>query len=153
MDSSNPSILRAQANLEQAEYQLKNTQYVSPIAGEVADLNFSMGDLVGPGKVLFAIIPNNQYRIDANFKETQLPYIKIGNHVKVTLLMYPGVVFDGVVSSIGKGSLSSFALLPAQNATGNFVQVAERYRVMINLIHPDPRYPLRLGASCKVRIE
>lgn len=151
-NNANPAIQAAEADVKKAQYELENTTYKSPMNGEIANMSFSIGDIVSAGRILFVIVPNSHYQVVANFKETQLTHIKLGSPASIEISMYPGVTFKGVVTSISKGSTESFSLLPPQNSTGNWVNIAKRYAVTIDFVKLDPRYALRLGASCSVRV-
>ncbi|MDP8050924.1 EmrA/EmrK family multidrug efflux transporter periplasmic adaptor subunit [Pasteurella atlantica] len=150
-----PTIQNAIASVKQAWLKLKRTQILSPVEGYVAKRNVQLGASVGTNSPLMAIIPPYQFWIDANFKETQLKNIRIGQPVKVTVDMYgDDIEFDGKVTGIALGTGSAFSLLPAQNATGNWIKITQRVPVRIEL---DPqqleKYPLRMGLSASVKIE
>ncbi|MGB0056622.1 MAG: HlyD family efflux transporter periplasmic adaptor subunit, partial [Methyloceanibacter sp.] len=108
---------------------------------------------VQAGAPLFAIIEANRWWVDANFKETDLARIKVGQPATVRLDMYPGVNFDGIVESISSGSGASFSVLPPENASGNWVKVTQRFPVRISVANPPADKPLRVGASATVMID
>jgi membrane fusion protein (multidrug efflux system) len=101
---------------------------------------------------LFALISNSEFWVDANFKETELEHIHPGQLANIYVDMYPGHTFSGVVESISGGTGSAFSLLPPQNATGNWVKVAQRVPVRIRVLNPEQDFPLRIGTSASVRI-
>jgi len=121
---------RAQALLAQAELNLNYTKIVAPVSGQVTQRSVDIGQYVLPGQLLFTIVPLNEVYITANFKETQLAHVARGQHVQFTVDTYSGE-FEGVVDSIAGATGSRQALLPPQNATGNFVKVVQRIPVKI----------------------
>ena len=127
----------------------------APASGQVARRVVQVGQRVKPGDPLMAIIPLNKVWVDANFKETQLDDVRIGQPVKLVSDFYGGgVVFHGHVLGLAPGTGSAFALLPPQNATGNWVKIVQRLPVRVGL---DPRelaaHPLRIGLSMTVTID
>lgn len=147
----NESIRQAAAALAQAQWDLKNTTIPAPVSGEATNLQVRAGDVVEKNQVLFAIVDHSDFWIDANFKETQLEHIRPGLDAEIRIDMYPGKVFHGKVVSISTGSGTAFSLLPAQNATGNWVKIAQRVPVKIKVLDVDPQFPLRIGTSGSVR--
>jgi membrane fusion protein (multidrug efflux system) len=121
---------RAKALLAQAELNLNYTKIVAPVSGQVTQRSVDIGQYVSPGQLLFTVVPLNQVYITANFKETQLAHVAPGQRVQFTVDTYSGE-FEGVVDSIAGATGSRQALLPAQNATGNFVKVVQRIPVKI----------------------
>ncbi|HLY95913.1 MAG TPA: HlyD family secretion protein, partial [Sideroxyarcus sp.] len=97
-------------------------------------------------------IADNSFHIDANFKETELPGIRPGQDVDLQIDMYPGHPFKGMVESISGGTGTAFSLLPPQNATGNWVKIAQRVPVRIKLAQTDAEHPLRIGATATVSV-
>jgi len=148
----NESIRQATAALEQAQWELHNCEVRSPVAGDIVSLNVRAGDVVAKNQTLFGIIDTSEFWIDANFKETQLEKIVTGLDAEIRIDMYPNKVFHGKVDSISGGSGSAFALLPTQNATGNWVKVAQRVPVRIRVTDGDAKFPLRIGTSGSVRV-
>jgi membrane fusion protein, multidrug efflux system len=102
---------------------------------------------------IFALISDESFWADTNFKETEMEKIRPGQAAKIEVDMYPGHVFNGVVESISGGAGAAFSLLPPQNATGNWVKVTQRVPVRIQILNPDPRYPLRIGTSALVTVK
>lgn len=148
----NESVREALAALEQAQLDLRNCEIKAPVAGYVTNLTVRAGDLISRNQSLFALIDASEFWLDANFKETQLAHISPGHEVDIRIDMYPDKVFRGVVDSISGGSGTAFSLLPAQNATGNWVKIAQRVPVKIKVLDPDPKFPLRIGTSGSVRV-
>jgi membrane fusion protein (multidrug efflux system) len=150
---NNESIRQATAALEQAQWDLRNCDVLAPVAGDVTNLQVRAGDVVTKNQTLFAVIDTSEFWIDANFKETQLEQIKPGLEAEIRVDMYPGKVFHGTVDSISGGAGTAFSLLPTQNATGNWVKIAQRVPVKIKVLDADPKYPLRIGTSGSVRVK
>jgi membrane fusion protein (multidrug efflux system) len=139
---------------EKAARDLSFTKIAAPIDGLVANTNVQLGDLVSAGKRLMSIVPLDQVYVDANFKETQVGPLKIGDKAAITVDALPGQVFEGTVSGIAGGTGSVFSLLPADNATGNFTKIVQRVPVRIALA-PEAvaRHTLRPGMSVVVSID
>lgn len=149
-----PEIQKAISSVKQAWLNLQRTKITSPIDGYVARRSTQVGQKVAVGSALMAVIANDQMWVDANFKETQLKNMRIGQPVKLSFDLYGhDVKFDGKIEGIEMGTGSAFSLLPAQNATGNWIKVVQRVPVRISL---DPqqitRYPLRIGLSTLVEV-
>jgi membrane fusion protein (multidrug efflux system) len=143
---------QAKVALDSAKSNLDYTKYVSPVDGYVTDMpSLAPGEFVAAGQQLFGLVDTRNWWIDANFKETQIARIHPGQKVKVTLDMYDHD-FTGVVQSISYASGNTFSLLPAQNATGNWVKVTQRFTVRIK-VTSDLKYPLRVGSSAKVSVD
>ncbi len=138
--------------LETAKTNKSYTIVTSSVNGYVTNLNLADGQLVQPGQNLFGIIDDSSWWIDANFKETQLARLRVGQKVKITLDMYKEHEFTGTIEGISRGSGNTFSIIPAQNATGNWVKITQRFPVTIK-IEDDPKYPLRVGASAEVTVD
>ena len=137
-----------------ARRDLSFTRIVAPIDGLVANINAQVGDLVSAGKRLMSVVPLAQVYVDANFKETQIGPVKIGDRASITVDALPGRVFHGTVSGIAGGTGSVFSLLPPDNATGNFTKIVQRVPVRIALAPEDAaRQELRPGMSVVVSID
>ena len=151
----NAQVRAAQAALEQAELALSHTTITAPADGWIANLSLRPGDIVEPGASLFALVEDGEWWVDANFRETDLTRIRPGQPATLDLDMYPGVTLTGTVESIGAGSGAVFSLLPAQNATGNWVKVTQRFpvRIVIAEAPEDPAFRLRVGASVTARVD
>jgi membrane fusion protein (multidrug efflux system) len=148
----NAAVQAAAAALRQAQLDLDRTRVVSPTNGVVANLSLQPGNTVQPGVPLFVIISDQEFWVDANFKETELIDIRPGQKATVTSDVYPDRPFHGVVQSVSGGSGTAFSLLPAQNATGNWVKVTQRVPVRIRIEDPDPQHPLRIGTTASVKV-
>ncbi len=146
------AIERQQAALEQAQLNLSYTNIRATDAGSVANKTVEVGNYVQPGQVLFSVVPDDLY-ITANFKETQLSGVRPGQRVTVGVDAFPGLHLKGRVDSIQRGTGSQFALLPPENATGNFVKVVQR--VPVKITFDDPGEALRWispGMSVEAKI-
>jgi membrane fusion protein (multidrug efflux system) len=141
----------AKLAIENSQNDIGYTKIHAPVDGYIADLNLQTGELVGQGQKLFGLVDTNKWWIDANFKETQLERMKPGQPVDIVLDIYDHH-FKGVVQSISFASGSTFSLLPAENATGNWVKVTQRFTVMIK-VEDEKEFPLRVGASCEVTVD
>ncbi|WP_116134060.1 HlyD family secretion protein [Tropicimonas sp. IMCC34043] len=151
----NSEVRAAQATLDQARLALSHTTITAPSTGWIANLSLRPGDIVEPGQSLFALVEDGTWWVDANFRETDLPRIRPGQPARLAIDMYPGLELSGTVDSIGAGSGAVFALLPAQNATGNWVKVTQRFPVRITVTEPpsDPAQRLRVGASVTATVD
>jgi len=145
-------VLKARADVAQAKLNLSYTHVIAEQDGEITNLSLTPGTLVAVGQPLFALIATNSFHIDANFKETQLSGIRPGQPVDIDIDMYPDHHFHGTVESLSGGTGTAFSLLPPQNATGNWVKIAQRVPVRIKLDALDPSYPLRIGATATVTV-
>ncbi|MEM8604007.1 MAG: efflux RND transporter periplasmic adaptor subunit, partial [Cyanobacteria bacterium P01_H01_bin.121] len=123
-------INQAQAQVQAAQLQLSHTQISAPAAGRVAQKNVEVGEQVQTGQALLAIVGTDPWII-ANFKETQVARMQPGQPVTITIDALPGQRFDGTVTSLAPGTGSEFALLPADNATGNFTKVTQRVPIKV----------------------
>jgi len=138
------------AQLRTARDQLSYTKIYAPISGYIGQKSVDLGQQVAPGAPLLTIVPLNAVYITANFKETQMGNIHVGDQADITVDAYPGVRFSGKVGTISPASQNTFALVPAQNATGNFVKVTQRIPVRIyvdSASKPLAQVPLRPGMS------
>ena len=154
-EDTDPAVRAAVARVQQAQLDVKNTVIRAPIDGVVTQRKVQIGQRVAQGTPIMTIVPVGQLYIDANFKERQLRRVRIGMPAEVTADIYGGdVVYHGKVVGIAGGTGSSMALIPAQNATGNWIKVVQRLPVRIAL---DPKelaaHPLRVGLSTEVEID
>ena len=150
-----PEVLAAQAKVAQAKLDLARTVIRAPIDGVITRRNVQIGQRVAPGTTLMLIVPVGQLYVDANFKEGQLDRVRVGQPVTLTSDLYGGdVEYHGKVVGLSGGTGSSFALIPAQNATGNWIKVVQRLPVRVAL---DPKelqaHPLRVGLSMDAEID
>ncbi|ARB92241.1 efflux RND transporter periplasmic adaptor subunit [Legionella longbeachae] len=150
---THPLVETAKANLKKAYLDLQRTTIKAPITGYVAKRSVQPGQQVSMNSVMLAIIPLNDTWIDANYKESDLNDIRIGQPVTIYADAYPGITYHGKVVGLNAGTGSAFALLPPQNATGNWIKIVQRLPVRINL-DPDElkKNPLQLGLSMRVTI-
>jgi len=150
---SHPLVERAKANLKKAYVNLQRTTILSPATGIVAKRTVQVGDQVNPTTPLLVIIPLYNVWVEANYKESQLSRIRIGQPVILSADAYPGVVYHGKVVGWTPGTGNVFALIPPQNATGNWIKIVQRLPIRISL---DPKelndHPLPLGLSMRVTI-
>lgn len=153
--SSTPDVLVAQAKLDQALLDLQRTEIKAPLDGIVARRSIQIGQRVAPGTSLMKIVPIADLYVDANFKESQLKNVKVGQKATLTSDLYgKDVEYHGTVIGFSGGTGSAFALIPAQNATGNWIKVVQRLPVRIKL---DPKelaeHPLRVGLSMNAEVD
>ncbi|MBP1474877.1 efflux RND transporter periplasmic adaptor subunit [Frateuria sp. MAH-13] len=153
--ASHPDVQTAAARLRAAYLDAMRTTIVAPVDGYVAKRSVQLGQRVAPGTPLMAVVPLNGVWIDANFKETQLTDMRIGQPVEIHADVYGGdVTYKGMVQSLGVGTGSAFSLLPAQNATGNWIKIVQR--VPVRVVFADPgqldKHPLRIGLSTDVTV-
>lgn len=146
------SIELAKANLDKALLNLQYTKVIAPASGWVTQVTTHPGSIVEANQPLFAMICDQGFWIDANFKETDISKIQAGQTAAITIDMYKGHRFKGTVLSISGGSGTVFSLLPPQNATGNWVKVTQRVPVRIRIETPNKHYPLRIGTSATVSV-
>ncbi|MGE8186524.1 efflux RND transporter periplasmic adaptor subunit [Pseudomonas sp. NPDC086278] len=152
--SSHPDVMSAAAQLRQAYLNNSRSTLIAPVTGYVAKRSVQLGQRVQPGTALMAVIPLDQLWIDANFKETQLRDMRIGQPVDIETDLYGSdVKFSGTIDSLGAGTGSAFALLPAQNATGNWIKIVQRVPVRIHINAEElAKHPLRVGLSTQVDV-
>ncbi len=151
-----PAIKEAQAKLAQARLNLGYTRIRAQVEGYITKRQVEVGNWVQPGQPLMMLVPLKTSKLwfQANYKETQLTHVYIGQPATVTVDTYPGVEFKGRVDSIMAGTGAAFSLLPPENATGNWVKVVQRIPVKIVVQRPYPAdKPLRLGMSAEVTID
>ena len=152
---NNPDVLAAIAQLRAAAIALGHMRIVAPVDGIVAQRTVQVGQRVSAGAPLLAVVPLSNVWIDANFKEGQLARMRIGQPVRITADIYGrGVVYRGQIVGLGAGSGSAFALLPPQNASGNWIKIVQRVPVRIALDAADlKKHPLRIGLSTTARVD
>ncbi|WP_413975042.1 biotin/lipoyl-binding protein [Stenotrophomonas acidaminiphila] len=152
--ATQPDVKAAAAQLRQAWLNNARAGIVAPVAGYVARRSVQVGQRVQPGTALMAVVPAEQMWVDANFKETQLRHMRLGQEVELRSDLYGGdVKYKGRITSLGLGTGSAFSLLPAQNASGNWIKIVQRVPVRIAI---DARqlaeHPLRIGLSMKAEV-
>ncbi|ENW19173.1 HlyD family efflux transporter periplasmic adaptor subunit [Acinetobacter haemolyticus] len=154
-EASTPDVLVAKAHVDQAQLDLERTVIRAPVDGVIARRNIQIGQRVAPGTVMMSVVPVAALYVDANYKESQLAKVKAGQKVTLKSDLYgDDVVYHGVVQGFSGGTGAAFALIPAQNATGNWIKVVQRLPVRISL---DPKelaeHPLRVGLSMEADID
>lgn len=153
--SDNPAVLSAIADYRRAAIRRSHMHVTAPVDGVLAQRTVQIGQQIAAGTPLMTVVPLRRVWIDANFRETQLKDLRIGQAATITSDTYGGkVVFHGKVIGLAAGSGNAFALLPPQNASGNWIKIVQRVPVRIAL---DPReldrYPLRIGLSVNVEVD
>ena len=153
--SQHPDVLAAASALKAAYVALKRTIIRAPVAGTITKRSVQVGQRIAPGVALMSVVPLDAIWVNANFKESQLQHIRIGQPVNLTADIYGGsIVYHGRIVGLGAGTGSAFALLPAQNATGNWIKVTQRVPVRIALDAKEiTRNPLRVGLSMHVDVD
>lgn len=152
---SENDLALASATLREATLNLERTTIRSPIDGVIAKRQVQLGQRVRAGTPLMVVVPLQNLHVNANFKESELEKIRIGQKVRLTADVYGSrVVYQGVVDGFSGGTGAAFATIPAQNATGNWIKVVQRVPVRIRL-HPDAlaENPLSVGVSMAVRVD
>ena len=153
-DSDAPAVREAKAARDEAALLLSYTTIRAPIAGIVSRRGVEVGGRVQPGEPLMAIVPIADVYVEANFKETQLGDVRVGQPVTVVADLYPDTVFHGRVEGLSPATGAAFALLPPENATGNWVKVVQRVPVRIQLDEAErAERPLRVGLSAVATID
>ncbi|MFO0986222.1 MAG: HlyD family secretion protein [Alphaproteobacteria bacterium] len=148
-----PLVLQAQAQLDQARLDLERATVRAPLDGVVSRVeSLQVGQYLNVGAAAFALVTARVW-IEANFKETELTHMAVGNAATVTVDSYPGMTLTAHVESIGAATGSEFSILPPQNATGNWVKVTQRLPVRIAIDAADPARPLRAGMSATVEVD
>jgi membrane fusion protein (multidrug efflux system) len=147
------AVAQAQAACDLAQIDLDSTVVRAPVGGVVGNRQVRVGRLVAPGASLLDIVPVDDLWLVANFKETQLEHLRPGQRVRITIDGYPNEAIEGVVDSFAPGSGSAFSLLPADNATGNFVRVVQRVPVKIRFAGNPLPGRLVPGLSARVEVD
>ncbi|HJW26824.1 MAG TPA: HlyD family efflux transporter periplasmic adaptor subunit [Rhodocyclaceae bacterium] len=150
-----PNVQRAAARVRETLLAVQRSTLMAPVDGQVAKRSVQVGQRVSPGAPLMAVIPLNRLWVDANFKEGQLRDMRVGQPVTLTSDLYGGSVkYDGRVVGLAAGTGGAFALLPAQNATGNWIKVVQRVPVRISLDEKQlAEHPLRVGLSMQAEVD
>ncbi|WP_321897284.1 HlyD family secretion protein [Paraburkholderia heleia] len=152
--ADHPNVEAAAAKVRDAYLANARNTLPAPVTGYVAKRSVQVGQRVAPGNPLMSVVPLNSLWVDANFKEVQLKHMRIGQPVEMTADVYgSSVVYHGKVVGFSAGTGSAFSLLPAQNATGNWIKVVQRLPVRISLDPEDlQKHPLRIGLSMQVDV-
>ncbi|MGC2203747.1 MAG: HlyD family secretion protein [Stellaceae bacterium] len=149
-----PMVQHAQAALDRAELNLSYTEIHAPENGIVTKVEqLQVGDYVNSGTPLFSLMSTDRLWVEANFKETELTHMRAGQDATVEVDAYPDTAFHAKVESLSPGTGLTFSLLPAENATGNWVKVVQRLPVRLSLERPDPSAPLHAGLSATVEVD
>ncbi|WP_334163281.1 HlyD family efflux transporter periplasmic adaptor subunit, partial [Achromobacter insolitus] len=150
-----PDVREAAAGLRNAWLAQSRTVLPAPVGGVVARRSVQVGQRVSPGSALMTVVPLDQVWVEANFKEGQLRKMRIGQPAKMVADLYgSSVTYHGTIAGLDAGTGSAFALLPAQNATGNWIKVVQRVPVRIALDPEDlKKHPLRVGLSMDVEVD
>jgi membrane fusion protein (multidrug efflux system) len=153
--ANHPSVERAAARLREAYLALQRCQLVAPINGHIAKRSVQLGQRIQAGAPLMTLVALDQVWVDANFKESQLQNLRIGQKAELTADLYgEKVTYHGQLVGLGAGTGAAFALLPAQNATGNWIKVVQRVPVRIGLDAKElVNHPLRIGLSMEVNVD
>ncbi len=150
---SQPAVREAQAARDQAALDLRRTRVRAPVAGIVTNFELQPGEFIRSGNVVFSLVESGSVWVHANFKETDLTHVRVGQPATIRVDTYPDGLRGAVVSSISPATGAEFALLPPQNATGNWVKVVQRLPVRLKLDNPKSDPPLRAGMSVVVEID
>jgi len=153
--ASHPNVMAAAAKVRDAYLANARNVLPAPVTGYVAKRSVQVGQRVSPGTPLMSVVPLNAVWVDANFKEVQLRHMRIGQPVELTADIYgSSAVYHGKVVGFSAGTGSAFSLLPAQNATGNWIKVVQRLPVRIEIDPKDlDKHPLRIGLSMQVDVD
>jgi membrane fusion protein (multidrug efflux system) len=152
--SKHPTVMQAQAALDRARLNLSYTTITAPSDGVVTRVEqLQVGNYVAASTPVFALVSTHDVWLEANFKEDQLGHVRPGQTARIRIDSYPGKTFEGKVVSVSPGTGSQFSMLPAENATGNWVKVVQRLPVRIELEDLDPAYPLQAGLSAVVDVD
>jgi membrane fusion protein, multidrug efflux system len=148
-----PRVLQAQAARDQAALDLRHTRILAPAGGIIANVDPRPGQYVTIGLPMCSLVESGSLYIEANLKETELTHVEPGHTATVSVDTYPGKVWHAEVASIGAGTGSEFAVLPAQNASGNWVKIVQRLPVRLRIDASEDVAGLRAGMSVSVEID
>jgi membrane fusion protein (multidrug efflux system) len=148
-----PKVLRARSKLEQAKRNLRNATVRTRVNGIVGKTGLQPGEYVTAGQTVFALMATDSVWVEANVKETDLTHVRPGQKATLEIDTYPGVELQAVVSGISPAAGSEYSVLPAQNATGNWVKITQRVPVRLELTGDTRGVPLRAGMSADVSID
>lgn len=152
--SKHPTVLQAMAALDRARLNLSYTTVTAPSNGVVTRVEqLQVGSYVAASTPVFALVSVHDVWLEANFKEDQLGHMRPGQTASIRIDSYPGRTFKGRIASVSPGTGSQFSMLPAENATGNWVKVVQRLPVRVELQDLDPQYPLHAGLSANVDVD
>ena len=148
-----PKVMAAQNALERAELDLARTTVVAQTRGIVSNIDLQVGEYVELGEPVFSLIDVDRFWIEANFKETDLTNLRVGQPAEIRVDAYPDHVWQAHVASIAPATGAEFALLPPQNASGNWVKVVQRVPVRLEIERTPDEPPLRAGMSVQVKVD
>jgi membrane fusion protein, multidrug efflux system len=151
-EEQHPRFLEAKTALDAAEMELKRTRVVAPAAGVVSNMKLRVGEHVERGQPIFSLIEGGPVWVEANFKETQLTHMRVGQRAQVVADAYPDRPWTAAVSAIAPATGAEFAVLPPQNATGNWVKVVQRVPVLLQVEQAPGQPPLRAGMTVTVSV-
>jgi membrane fusion protein (multidrug efflux system) len=152
IDEAEAAHKTAEAALQRAEIDLSHTRITAPIKGVLGNRSVQVGQLVQPGAVLAFLVPQEDFFVEANFKETQLEQMHAGQAVSIVIDAYPHTAFSGTIDSTAPASGAEFSILPPENATGNFTKIVRRVPVKIRFDAASPMALLKPGLSCVVKV-
>src|SRR6185437_9933652 len=148
-----PLVRDKQADRDRAALDLVHTTIPAPISGVAVNVKLQPGEQVKAATPLFVIVSDRRPWVEANLKETELTHVRVGQKARVMLDTYPDEIWDGEVTSISPATGAEFAILPPQNASGNWVKVVQRLPVKVRLLPHDGEPPLRAGTTATVDID
>ena len=153
--ADNPAVLQARASYVDAWISTRRNAILAPVTGYVAERSVQLGQRIAPGQSLLTVVPLHALWVDANFKEVQLRNLRIGQPATIKSDLYGGdAIFNGRVIGMAAGTGAAFSLLPAQNASGNWIKVVQRVPVRIEIDANDlKKFPLRIGLSTTVKVD
>lgn len=147
------NLLQRQKDVDYAQLQLSYTKIFAPVSGVLSKNTLQPGQLIQPGQPLMSIVQNDNIWVTANFKETQMKDIQVGNEVEIKVDAYPDITFKGVVESTGAATGAKFSLIPPDNASGNYVKVVQRVPVRIKINPSQENNKLKPGLSVSVEVK
>jgi membrane fusion protein (multidrug efflux system) len=150
---SHPLVKRAEADVEARRIALEQARFHAPVSGHVGQVDVQPGEYVEAGDALFALVDTKDFWVQANLKEVQLAHVRVGQSVRVVVDGYPDLAWTGVIEGISPATGSEFALLPPQNASGNWVKVVQRVPVRVRLDPNGRENLLRAGMTAHVSID
>lgn len=151
--AAHPDYLAATARLEQAEYDLAHTRILAPADGVIGGATPMVGERVNAGVPVLTLAKSEAIWVEVNLKETQLTHVRAGQTAQVEVDTYPSVIWEARVQSVSPAAGSEYALIPPQNASGNWVKVVQRVPVKLVLVNRDDKPPLRAGMSAEITID
>ncbi|WP_413512367.1 HlyD family secretion protein [Myroides odoratus] len=153
IDAAKAMVDQAKANLDNAELYLSYTVITAKEEGQISKINLQIGQLIQPGQGLFNTVQKNAIWVVANFKETQMEYMREGQSVQIKVDAFPKHEFEGIINSMSPATGAKFALLPPDNASGNFVKTVQRIPVKITFTHPEDEMLTHVKAGMNVDID